>query len=294
MDRIFENKQVRRLFFIIFGLTLLLYVVIRLWVGDSPTAKTFIDLADKFAMSLAVSVFLGAFLFYIAPKVLQSRQLDGVPAGELASLFKSEIEKSRSWTFKGTTGRYVRSQVIPRFLERTQQQRQPLSVTLILLDVTSNVACEKYADYRNSTETGAREWTSGRVKQEVCATLLSAMAAKNSFLRIEVALSSTFSILRADISDSKVILTKEDPSSSALVCDHGNRFYDYFVLDARMAESQARRITFPETRVDLATLTTREARETLQDMGLVTAQESEDSVSSILQIARQRRNPYPG
>lgn len=293
MDRIFADVYVRRNFFIAFGALLLAYAIFRAYFGQRLSMGMAIELADKFAMSLSVTVALAAFLFYVTPRLLE-RQPEIVSPQNLRSLFKAQIELSRTWTFYGATGRYVRSQVIPRFQERAAQQRQPLSVMLILLDVSNANACEKYADYRNGTEPRDKQWTAARVRQEVCATVITAMAFRTALLRIDIKFIPTFSALRADISDDKVILTKEDPGSSALVCDRRSRYYDYFALDARVAESQARHPVQPQNTLDLPAATVETAREMLRDTNLLRADETGEFLAGVLAIARERRNPYPG
>ena len=89
-------------------------------------------------------------------------------------------------------------------------------------------------------------WTKNKVKEEVIATVISALRYKHEepLLRIEIHLVNHFSAFRFDISDQYVIVTKEDSEAAGLKADKSTYFYDSYVDDSRLSERQSKGIVY--------------------------------------------------
>jgi len=249
MEKILESKALARMFFSWFGTALILYGVIR-WAVWPPADWQLLlkELMDKFATSLAIAVLLASFLFFVAPRVLKASQIDLVKNSDLDDLFKNQVQKSTFWLFQGATGRFVRSKVIPEFNSLCGKDRVAREVVAILLNPSNESACKAYAAYRAAIDPKgitAGSWTDERVAQEILATILVASRFASSLLTVNVYLVEMFSAFRADCTSEKVLITKEDPLASALVCDSGHEYFKHFMLDGQLHRNQGKHLALP-------------------------------------------------
>jgi hypothetical protein len=293
MEQILENKTVRRLFFLLFGSLFVIYWLIRWVVVGKPTAAMMLELADKFTISLAVTITIGLFLFYVTPRFVKSRQLKVAVPDEIKGLFAELPQVSTSWCFKGATGRYVRSKVIPKFAELSKADRKIRSITLVLLNPRNAECCSEYAEYRNSTHIASDTWSSTRVREEILATILVAISFRSSLLAVKVALLESFSSFRYDLTDSVVVVTKEDPASVALICTKDQQFYSYFELDAHVTYKQGKEVSVKDHAINLDSCSHENVAALLANLRLIEHDFDEVSLKRVLHLARERRSPYP-
>jgi len=121
-------------------------------------------------------------------------------------------------------------------------------IRITILNPNNDLLCKEYATYRRSLKSAKNGhlWTEIKVKEEVIATIVSALRFRHEepLLRIELYLIDHFSAFRFDISDQYVIVTKEDKEASGLRADSGTYFYDSYKDDVRLSERQSINVNY--------------------------------------------------
>lgn len=246
MDKIFADKGVARIFFILFGSLSVGLIALSALLHASPPGPwtTYgAELTDKFLISFLVTVMLGSFLFYIAPRY--SKELDVTPlsSGDIRKNLLEALDKTSAYSFLGATGRFVKASVIPSLIASYIKEQRKCRLELILLDPQSEDACAAYARYRKSlglSETTTRETV--HVRADICATVIAAMRASAEMqLNVEIHLLPVFGVFRVDYSDACAIVTKEHPSAAGLRCAREGHFYKLWraEIDARRHQGRS-------------------------------------------------------
>jgi hypothetical protein len=87
------------------------------------------------------------------------------------------------------------------------------------------------------------EWTERKVQLKIYATILSCVYwINNSPLDIDVFLKNTFSTMRFDISDERVIISKGDPKEPAYLISKPNFFYNCLLQEFHQVSGQAEKL----------------------------------------------------
>ena len=255
MESILNKKHYRNIFYGFVGLLFLISVILRYLVlpqFDSALEANFLkfiaSLLDGFSISLLVSVLIGGFVFWVTPDIVKKSVMDVLDPKEIGPLLKKATSDSRSWIYKGACGRYTRATTLPMMAKSARQEGIGRDIRITLLDPSNDLLCEEYATYRRSLKSAKNGslWTKNKVKEEVIATVISALRYKHEepLLRIEIHLVNHFSAFRFDISDQYVIVTKEDSEAAGLKADKSTYFYDSYVDDSRLSERQSKGIVY--------------------------------------------------
>ncbi|MGO2069824.1 hypothetical protein [Glutamicibacter arilaitensis] len=144
---------------------------------------------------------------------------------ELDSLL--DPQSVRLWKFRGGSGRWQRSTVLPTL---AQVPTTDVKYKMLILDPRSETLCGQYAKYRNTHrrrsdadnidgKTSASQDTARSVSNELLACIVAAawFTAK-SRVQARVFLSQTYSPLRMDLSATGAMLTVSDPNEPGLMC----------------------------------------------------------------------------
>jgi hypothetical protein len=140
-------------------------------------------------------------------------------------------------------------------------------------------------------------WYRGRARLESYATIVSACWNRQRFrlLDIQVALTSTVSTFRYDMSSEYLIITQDDPRFPALLVPRKKSLYDAYGVELRSSFDQASHV-----RLELADKvmlsdepTVEEAEVLLETLKLVPEPSlSQTDISAIVQKAIHAKNPY--
>lgn len=255
MESILNKKHYRNIFYGFVGLLFLVSALLRYLVlpqFDNSLEASFIKffalILDGFSISLLVSVLIGGFVFWVTPDIVKKSVMDVIDPKEIGPLLKKATSDSRSWIYRGACGRYTRATTLPMMAKSARQEGIGRDIRITLLDPSNDLLCEEYATYRKSLKSAKKRsrWTKEKVKEEVIATVISALRYKHEepLLRIEIHLINHFSAFRFDISDQYVIVTKEDSEASGLKADKSTYFYDSYVDDSRLSERQSKKIIY--------------------------------------------------
>lgn len=249
MDSILSKKHYRNTFYTLIGLVFFCTLLIRLFViphmfGSKISWENFFSsLCDNFIVTLLITIAIGSFIFWLTPENVMRSKMEVIEPKEINPTLKSVLSITKSWIYKGTCGRYTRATTIPQLAEAARKSGFGRDITICLLNPKNEKLCSEYAIYRRSLKSADPNspWTPECVQEEIIATAVVALKYiyLEPLLRINVFFVDHFSAFRLDISDSFVIVTKEDKEASALKSDVGTYFYDSYKDDVRLTERQS-------------------------------------------------------
>ncbi len=273
MESILSKRHYRSAFYWLVALILVLSITLRFLVLpqydttlEANLPKFGAALLDGLVVSLIVTVLIGSFVFWLTPEILKKSVMDVLEPKEIGPLLKKSATDTRTWTYKGACGRYMRATTLPTLASAAKHEGLGRDVRITILNPNNDLLCAEYATYRRSLKSAknGQPWTESKVKEEVIATIVSALRFKHEepLLRIELYLIDHFSAFRLDISDQYVIFTKEDKEASGLRADSGTYFYDSYKDDARLSERQSIKVNY-QNEVPLGNELTEERLRTL-------------------------------
>lgn len=152
------------------------------------------------------------------------------------------IEGAERWMFKGGSGRWQRSTVLPTL---SLVKNVEIPYLMLILDPRSKKFCEEYANYRNRHRADSSTSTWMTVRNEVLACIVaSAWYLKQSRIVPEVHLAQTYSPLRQDFSDTKAAITISDPNESGLFIPKTSWYYQSLVDEFNQARRRSPKVCF--------------------------------------------------
>ena len=304
MHDILSKSNHRNYFALTILLITLLVIITRIYVIpyyenslEISGVALFAVLLDNLLFSLFITVLIGGFLFWITPAVVKKSVIDVVEPKEISNLLKNATLHSKTWYFKGACGRYTRSTTIPKMAEGARNDGFGRDITIFLLNPKNNEICSAYANYRSSLKSGKKgpEWTMGRVKEEIIATAVTALKFQyeEPLLRIKVFFVDNFSAFRLDVSDSYVVVTKEEKEAAALKADSGTYFYESYKDDLRLTERQAQEMKCCGKLVFQKTINEKKLDEAIACANIIDSHMYTDiNLNSIVQLINSPENPY--
>jgi hypothetical protein len=247
MDALLNNKQYRNPFFWSSGLLLLVLFFVR-WLllpKYDPTIspgllKILAEVIESFGATLLVTILVGLFIFLVTPRVMKTAKVEVVEPKSIRGLLSAAASASTAWTFRGGMGRFTKAETLPLMAERARNSGVTRRIRLMLLDPQNARACKSYADYRNVASAGGRPLTEQSVRNQVLATILTALeiAGRERMVELQIYLLPIWSSFRVDFSDQYAIVTGEDPREPALRIDKGTPFYDSYARELEWAMKQ--------------------------------------------------------
>jgi hypothetical protein len=251
-------------------------------------------LGDMIATALAATL-LGLLLFWVFPPPSRPAVVENLPAHEIRRCLTRSVPESKRWWYDGSTGRFQRASTLPEMARWARVDGTSRDVTVMILDPVEEDLCRRYADYRQGVASGADGvWTVGRVREDIYATLLAcARFNRTAPLSVTVALKSTMSILRYDLSDVQLVITKEGSKDPAILCPGGSFYYDAYLESLRWSLKQARtvdvsRVVFPDGGFDGDS-----ARQAFTDMGVYTETlDHNKALARVIEQSLSEVHPY--
>lgn len=250
MDEILSKKHYRQTFYIVLALVFLIALLLRfLLIPETEklisisTQTALTSLLDNLVTSIIVTVFIGSFVFWLRPEIVKRSAIEIVEPKQIGHLLKEATLTSKFWIYKGACGRYTRATTFPKLAEAARNDGIGRDIAVYLLDPRDDELCSKYATYRKSLKSGknGKPWSCKVVQEEIVSTAISAFKYQSTepLLGIRLFFVKSFSAFRFDISESHVIVTKEEKEACALRADAGTYFYDSYKDDIRLIERQA-------------------------------------------------------
>lgn len=252
MDNILKLKHHSKSFFTITILIMILIVAIRFYIIPHydenlviTMNKLVTSILDNLFTSFVTTIFIGAFIYWLTPKIMEKSIMKVIEPKEISPLLQSSAKTSRSWIFKGAAGRYTRAVTLPLMAEAARHEGLGRDIKIFLINPNNEHICNEYSIYRKSLKSGKKDkWDLEKVITDVIATIVYTMIIKHKepLLRIEIYLLDNFSTFRYDISDEYAVITKEDKQVSALKADAGTYYYSSYIDELRLNERQGKKV----------------------------------------------------
>jgi hypothetical protein len=304
MEKILSKRHYRTSFFIIVFLLITLVLVVRYYAIPyyDPSLKTTLpsfaaELLSKFFTSLVVTVFIGSFVFWLTPKVMNSSKMDIIEPKEIGSEIKQGLSKTSYWWYQGGCGRFLSAVTIPEMAKNARKDSKSKNMNILIIDPENIPLCEEYSTYRKSLDSASKDsesWSLERVRFELFCTIVRILSVKHEspMLIIQFGLIKSFSTFRIDMSSKQVIITKEDKTAPAMMCQSDTYFYDAYKDEMVMAMRQARKLKDVDWKHSIDSITEGDLKSYFNQLGLNFTETSKYSYKSMLESLRKRPNPY--
>lgn len=278
------------------ALMLFRLVAIPLWSdSETNTWDVAAEVADSFlGGTLAALGFSGLFLLLYRRTEDQTDEAISVPSRDISKEVRTAITDTSEWGYRGHTGRYFRSSVLPSLSQKSKQHGRYIHVRMQLLDPDDNDAMSYFVKYRRSVNPDrASYWTRQQAMSEILATVVSLATAPLSNPRITPAiyLGGSVSPFTVDMASSVAIITRESATLGALKYPAGSSFFDSMAEDLHLGRDQARRL--PNLPTDLLPVDSIDSlRITLGHLGV--GKHADNEVLEVaLRAVLNPVNPYP-
>lgn len=227
---------------IIFTLFIVLLSSIYYFVLDLP--------AWELLGHILVTVVSGAISAVVSFAYLQFFSTPPDPTPVRTELASEGISKTLTEMAEGTseyrlfvrTGRHFRADVLPVLTKNATRNRREVTIEAILLDFRNDHICEKYASYRRSASFDRKLWDRKYVQVEILATifkLIQTVKEHPSLIRLNLYLSTRLSTFRFDASHDQILVTREDPTDSALRYRSSENEFSAFMNEFNWARDAA-------------------------------------------------------
>lgn len=297
-----QGPKTRRTFLaLVIGLCLILGCVrwVLLPIFFHSSSGSFDEVTDQMIGDIIATVLaataLALILERIFPRSPRPPIVETVPAHEIGQRLEGALGSTRRWWFDGSTGRYQRSMTMPELARLARRSGASREVNIVILDPRNEDVCRRYGNYRSGVAKAGESYSIDRVRTDIYATILSALDHNaRAPLNVTVALKTTMSILRYDLSDGQLIITKEGTTDPAIAYPSDSFYYDAFLEQLRMSRKQAAELDLSEAKVPTAGFDRESARAALYSLELATESlEDDDVMDAIVKKAASREQPYP-
>jgi hypothetical protein len=186
-----------------------------------------IGVIDHLAAGLIVACVSVFMLWFVSPKQQIEEDIAALEAWNIREALHMPLSYTKNYWFRGRSGRFIRSTVMPSLHGAGARESQVRNLFMLLPNPADATTLADYAFYRNSLASERREWTVEMIQAEIFATILSAarLSNGNHFFKARVFLKSDFALFRLDMSDDRLVMTREDPSWPAIICSGRSKFY---------------------------------------------------------------------
>lgn len=200
------------------------------------------SIVDNLAAGLVVAMVSSLLLWLISPKALFEEDISAVQPWNIHELLQTPLAETKSYWFRGRSGRFMRSAVMPALDAAGRRDSVLRTLHMLLPDPEDAAMLADYAHYRGSLQGAQGTWNGARIQNEILATIIVAArrANLNHFFDVAVYLKSDFALFRLDMSDDHLVMTREDPKWPGIVCSSRSKFYasyhEEFRNEARRAK----------------------------------------------------------
>ncbi|MFC0532730.1 hypothetical protein [Phytohabitans kaempferiae] len=198
-----------------------------------------------------------------------------------------------TWTYRGHTGRYFRTTILPILAEAANKHGRYIDINLQILDPDDPSIIAFFSEYRASVNRDRADyWTPDKARAEVAATVIAlAVAATNSSrLACNLYLTRLVSPFTIDLCDTQAIVTRESAKHDAIKYPAGSSFYDSVCEDLHLSARLARRVSISRSAIKV--VGKRDDVTTVLDELNVVTKDRNKVVSHVLTALRNPVSPY--
>lgn len=186
-----------------------------------------VSILDNLAAALIVALLTSWLVWLMSPKSTLEESIQALDPWNIRPALLSPLSDTRRYHYRGRSGRFLRATVIPELFKAGKLAATRRELFLLLPDPTVTRMLDEYAHYRNSIKSPDGHWDRSRIQAEIVATILFTAFYHNAnqFFEAHVYLKSDFSLFRMDMSEQRLILTREDESWPGIICSAQSKFY---------------------------------------------------------------------
>jgi len=300
------NTRKRRVYFYVLSITILiLFLVLRYTFFKDSTElepkSEFVIITGKIIESLFVSLLTTVGLTFLYFNITPNDDKRTIKLVDKTYRIEKAFHKARKdadyWRFNGGIGRYTRTKTLPELYKISSKKKENIIVTLIIMNPNNPKLCENYANYKNSLDfKNNNKWTQKSTRVNLFATILKATQYENqsNFLDVNIYVKDYFSLMRTELTQNKVIITKEDPSIPVISLEKKSYLYSPYKEDFNQTMNQS---VFVEIKKDsnlnkpIEDINFEDARFFFDNISIESP--SDDEISDILEVLQNDKNPFP-
>jgi hypothetical protein len=287
--------EMRSRLFVSYGLMLLgLFALLTLARAHWFTLdKYWESLVDKLSAGVVLAGITLLWYWLIAPRASFNENLEVVEAWNIQTKLNA-LKDTKSYWFRGRSARWFRAKAIPSLSDAARHDQTAREVNLILPDPLNTEVLQAYASHRNSLPSAETDlWTSNRLRNEILATLLVAgkAAADNSRLKIRVFLVPDFSVVRYDLSDAGLVMTREDKRWPGWFSGSHSRFYASIKEDLRIISERGQEIDLAKPKWPAKKLVLEDLSALLKQLGFSLSLDPSE-IGAIFAAVQLDQSPY--
>lgn len=279
------------------ALILLRLFAIPQWDGtDTRAVDLLAPVTDSLLGAALAALAISAVIFWLYGT--ESHEIEEaivVEPKQISRELKDAAESTSEWNYRGHTGRYFRSTILPVLERRAESHGRYINISAQLLDPDDLGRLQYFVEYRASVNPEkAAYWTVDRARAEILATVISVATAPQRSKRIscQIFLGGFVSPFTVDMATSVAVVTRESSSMGALKYPAGSTFFDSMVEDLHIGRSQAKELD--TTRVcNVESASADDVRAVLNHLA-ISAEMDGDMMNMILSSLHHPVNPYPG
>lgn len=200
------------------------------------------SIVDNLAAGLVVAMASSLLLWLISPKAHFEEDIAAIQPWNIHELLQTPLADTKNYWFRGRSGRFMRSAVMPALDAAGRRESVLRTLHMLLPDPTDKMMLADYAHYRQSLQGAKGTWNASRIQNEILATIIAAARRVNAnhFFDVKIHLKSDFALFRLDMSDDRLVMTREDPKWPGIVCSSRSKFYSSYHEEFRNEASRAK------------------------------------------------------
>jgi hypothetical protein len=301
MEQILLSKYARKVFFFITSILFIFLLLIRLIL--IPEISTYLNhemitiintILDALLSTGISTVIIASLAFWLTPRVVKKSQMDIIDPKEIKDYLEKARDTDEYW-FAGGTGRFTRSKTIPKLATDARFSNFSKKIVLILINPDNNNVCANYVDYRNRVRSGIKKnWDLKKLKKEILSTIITAYSWKKEqpLLDLKIGLIDHYSMFRMDLSTKLLVITKEDTSEPALMCEKDTFFFKSYLEDLRLSLRQSQILNEDVDGIPFNELNGVNIRNFINSLGLDISIFNNEDFNDIAEMVKKGDNPY--
>ena len=192
--------------------------------------------------------------FFVDPTDIAAKST--LLAEDIGRTLRAIASRAADYKIFVRTGRHFRAEILPMLIKQARENRRPIRVEVILLDLRDPGVCDRYADYRKASSFDRQLWDRPYVQKEILATILTLTRASHEnrgLVDIHLFLSKRLSTFRIEGSSDEILVTREDPKDAASRYFRNHSDFAAFVTEFGWIRDEAFRVAKDEAGVLPAT-----------------------------------------
>ncbi len=253
--------------------------------------KTLTDIFNNLTALVSSSIATVLFLLLITPKVLNESEVNIINPHDLRNTLDSITKKTESFTYYGHIARWSRSVTLAKLLKEANEEHITKSIDLIILNPNNKKLITYFANFGHGERGKGNDVKSAKqVKVELFITILTVYNYnQESFLNINLYLSSHISLFRMDLTQNALVLTKPYSTEPALLFYKDTFFYKSYKEEIKIAKEQSKQLFFD---FNFKKLNKNSCKDILNKMDLDTTDLLDDDITIIMDGIKKPVSPY--